>query len=281
MSGQPRRGTIVRRSAPVIGARRPQVVRRRIGSGVQAPPPPPLPWWRRYGHAIAFGAVALLFVGVLGAVGFWAYSSPAFRVSEIEVAGAERVAQQAVIDQAGLLDEHMALLDVDAAEQAISELPLVRSATVKRDWPTTVRVTIEERQPWGIWLQSGVDYAIDREGVVLGTTLLPGDGAPRIRSTESGTRIVGDRVDVEAVNATAALYDLLPARLGVVVTEVAFVAGKGVQVTTASGQVAIFGDSSGIEYKLAVWEAIAAEAASRNLAYTTIDLRFGNRPVVQ
>ena len=102
-----------------------------------------------------------------------------------------------------------------------------------------------------------------------------------IRSTEAGNRIVGDRVDYQAVDAAAEIYDKLPRQLGTTVAEVAFITGKGVQVTTTNNQTALFGDSSSIAYKLAVWAALAQEAQARNINYTTIDLRYGNRPVLQ
>jgi cell division protein FtsQ len=137
----------------------------------------------------------------------------------------------------------------------------------------------EEAGP-GTWEQGGVRYTIDREGVVLGT-LPPPDGSPVIRSSEPGSRLQGDRVDYQAVDAAAEIYERLPRQLGTTVKEVAFVAGKGVQVTTANGEVALFGDSSSIAYKLAVWAALSQQARTRGISYTTVDLRYGNRPVLQ
>jgi hypothetical protein len=52
-------------------------------------------------------------------------------------------------------------------------------------------------------------------------------------------------------------------------------------VTTADGQTALFGDSSSIAYKLAVWAAMAKQAQVQKINYTTVDLRFGDHPVLQ
>ena len=82
-------------------------------------------------------------------------------------------------------------------------------------------------------------------------------------SSEAGNRISGDRVDYQAVDAAAEIYEKLPRQLGTTVAEVAFITGKGVQVTTANGQTALFGDSSSIAYKLAVWAALQSEAQAR------------------
>ena len=43
----------------------------------------------------------------------------------------------------------------------------------------------------------------------------------------------------------------------------------------------MLGDSSSIAYKLSVWAAMAQQAQLQKINYTTIDLRYGNRPVLQ
>jgi cell division protein FtsQ len=231
-------------------------------------------------HWIAPMFAAAIILG-FGALIGWAWQSPVLRVQEIVVHGSMRVSPEDIAEASALAGDHLLTADTAAAERAIAELPLVSSATVSRDWPHSVKITVEERQPWGVWEQSGVAYAIDHDGVVLGTTNLPGAESPHISSNEPGTRIVGERVDIQAVQATAEIYELLPTRIGTAVESVAFTAAKGIQVTTADKLVAIFGDASAIDYKLAVWASVAARAREEGISYTTIDLRFGNRPVVQ
>ncbi|GIW14016.1 MAG: hypothetical protein KatS3mg062_1455 [Tepidiforma sp.] len=276
--------TIVRRSRPVVGgeAAPRQIVRRErvIGVGVVPAAAPRrrsfLPS-RRALFALSFAAVlAALFAG-----GAWLYRSPYFRVETVEVVGLERMSDRTVVEAAAVLGDSMFTADLAAAQRNIYALPLVAAVHIEREWPSSIRIVVEERRPWGTWEQAGVDYLIDREGVVIavGERLEP--GAPAIRSSEPGSRLVGDRVDYQAVDAAAEIYELLPRQLGTTVSEVAFIKGKGVQVTTADGQIALFGDSSSIAYKLAVWAALAAEARERHISYTTIDLRYGNRPVLQ
>jgi cell division protein FtsQ len=201
-------------------------------------------------------------------------------VTNVEVVGNERISAGTVVESTGLLGESMFDANLAAAQTALYQQPLVNSVTIERHWPHTIRIVLEERKAWGTWEQSGVQYTIDREGVVLDQGAAA-PGSPLIRSTEPGNRIVGDRVDYQAVDAAAEIYEKLPRQLGTTVQEVAFITGKGVQVTTTNNQTALFGDSSSIAYKLAVWAALAKEAQTRDINYTTIDLRYGNRPVLQ
>jgi cell division protein FtsQ len=170
--------------------------------------------------------------------------------------------------------------DLSAAQKRIAAMPLIASVEIARAWPHSIDITVTEREPWGTWEQSGVDYVIDHTGVVIARGTTPA-GTPVIKSSEAGNREIGDHVDYQAVDATAEIYKQLPSVLGTTVSDVSFIAGKGVQVTTADGQTALFGDSSSIDYKLAVWAAVQKEAQQKGISYTTVDLRFGNRPVVR
>jgi cell division protein FtsQ len=276
---------IVKRNRPAVGVSQPRTIVRRSRGVVGSPPPrgprfrrPSLGWRpsRRF-----FGLVTATAVfAVVGYTGYWVWNSPFFKITEVEVVGSERIAASTVVERTGILGQSMFNADLAAAQEALYSHPLVYGVRVERDWPHTIRVIVEERTPWGTWEQSGVSYTIDRDGVVLG----PGPaspGSPVIRSSEAGNRVQGDHVDYQAVDAAAEIYEKLPRQLGTTVAEVAFIKGKGVQVTTTSGLVALFGDSSSISYKLSVWAALSAEAQTRRINYTTIDLRYGNRPVLQ
>ncbi len=227
--------------------------------------------------------VSLTVTGVivlaLGAA-YTVFRTPLVEVKHVVVLGAVRLADETVLERTDLLGKNMLTLDSGPSYDAIARLPLVQEVSIVRAWPNTVRIILREREPWGVWEQAGVSHPIDREGVVLGAVEAPADG-PRIISASLATLRPGDRVDPEAIRAVIEIAELLPAALGSQVAEVAFVPGKGVQVTTTDEQVGVLGDSTGIAYKLAVWAAAIIEAEEERVSYTVIDLRFGNRPVLQ
>ncbi len=273
---------IVRRGRQTVGEKAPRMIVRRSRGGGE----PPAGGGRRFfrlprpGRGWLLGLALLGVAAMLGGAGYWAWTSPFFRVNAIEVTGNERIGADVVVASTGLLGESMFTADLATAQKVLYQQPLIHSVRIERRWPATVRIFIEERQAWGAWEQGGVRYTIDREGVVLGT-VPPAAGSPVIVSAAPGSLRQGDRVDYQAVDAAAEIYERLPRQLGTAVTEVAHVAGKGVQVTTATGETAFLGDSSSIAYKLAVWAALRREAEVRGINYTTVDLRYGNRPVLQ
>ncbi|MBK7127075.1 MAG: FtsQ-type POTRA domain-containing protein [Dehalococcoidia bacterium] len=282
---------IIKRNRPAVGeVIGKTIVKRHRGVVVGGPPERPRgPRGPRF-HRPGFSwrpSKALLWTAATAATlaaavygGYWVWTSPFFKVSDIQVVGNQRISNTTVVEAVDLLGESMFDADLAAAQEALYAQPLVNSVKIERDWPHSIRIVVEERKAWGTWEQSGVRYTIDREGVVLGVGAAP-EGSPVIKSSEPGNRITGDHVDYQAVDATAEIYEKLPRQLGTTVAEVAFITGKGVQVTTTNNQTALFGDSSSIPYKLSVWAALQSEAQAQRINYTTIDLRYGNRPVLQ
>ena len=275
---RPGQHRIIRRREPVIGAAAPPTAEAQ--RGVHRLPETP----RRRRHAlrplVTLGIIAATVMTAAGGGLYWLLNSDMFNVNTIEVAGTAYASPSDIAAAAELGGENLLTVDLNGALERVLALPLVQGAEIERTWPHGVRITVYERQPWGTWEQGGVGYTIDRSGVVLGITIpAPPDG-PVIRSSESGTRIPGDRVDGRAVEAAALIYSDLPTRMGVKVTEVAFLAGMGVQVETADGEVALLGDGTDMEYKLSAWAAMALEADRRGISYRAVDLRFGDRPVL-
>ena len=278
-SKRPGRRSIVRRAKrPSVGEKRPRKVIRRAPRR-EAPVEIEPALVSRPGRRAAI-AMAVVVMGLFVAGGVWLWQSPLLRVQEVEIVGNTSLDSATILARLDVEGESMFTIDLGAAESRVGGLAQVSSVHIEQMWPDMIAVTITEREPWGTWEQAGGEYTVDREGVVL-SRQPAAPGSPVVRSSQPFTLQPGDRVDYQALEAASEIYAQLPQALGTQVSEVAYLAGKGVQVTTASGQTALLGDSSGIAYKLAVWASVEEEAAQSGLVYSTIDLRYGNRPVLQ
>ncbi len=260
-----------RKEGQAVGQRK-----RRVGTHVAAIGRRGRSWMRARWLPIA---AAVLFLGVVGA-GAWAWHSPTLQVREVEVEGAVATRESEILEQVDFWGERMFTADLDGTADAIAALPLVASVEITQEWPGTVHITVREREPWGSWEQAGLRYTIDREGYVLGHGAPPADSTT-IVSNESYSLRAGDRVDYHAVDATAAIKEQIEQALGTRAIEFTYSPGEGIRVRTEDGQTALLGDSSSIAYKLAVWARVAEEALARDITYSTIDLRFGDRPVLR
>lgn len=87
----------------------------------------------------------------------WVIKRPYFNISKIEIAPMNSMGLQyanAAGIQSAIADKRINnffLQDLDQVRSYIEAAPWVRHAAVKRVWPNTLRVYIEEHQPWALW----------------------------------------------------------------------------------------------------------------------------------
>jgi len=115
----------------------------------------------------AIGGAACLF-GVV----FWQFmhTSEYFLVKHWTISGLDRLGEAHVRHRAGgLPGAPVNLIDYDAgeAERALRALPLVRSASVEKNWPEGIYIAIEERRPHALLATGRATWLVDRDGVVL------------------------------------------------------------------------------------------------------------------
>lgn len=124
-----------------------------------------------------------LLLGVLSTVALvaWAFRSPLLSVERIDIAGANRADVLRLIAEAGVAPG-VPLMDVDgevAADRLESD-PWVSQASVTRDWPTGIEVTVEERVPVG-WVHASEGWVwVASDGVVVGASEQPVPGVPAL-----------------------------------------------------------------------------------------------------
>ena len=229
--------------------------------------------WRRIGIVLAVVAA------VVGAVAI--YWSPLLRVQEVQIVGASKVDAAQVAQLAGLAGDSMFNLSLERAQARIEALPLVRSASLERRWPQTVRIQVTERQPWGYWRMSDKTYVIDVDGVVL-PDVQPPEGAPVINDLGSPVNLLpGERVDVDAVALAQSLLQRVPQTLALGIARLEYVPQAGLSLITDVNYRVVLGDSQNADYKLAVWQAIEQKLGRQAMSGHVLDLRFEDRPSFQ
>lgn len=111
-----------------------------------------------------------------------------FAVDQIKVVGNHETSEIDILDRLGL-DGWTSLIgfDAEAARERIATLPWVEGAAVRKIYPHTLEVHVEEREPFALWQQGNSLSVIERSGEVIAPftggkqALLPlivGVGAP-------------------------------------------------------------------------------------------------------
>ena len=205
------------------------------------------PWGNR-SRGLGFGLTLLLF-GATGAYGLstggqWphiveTYGSPGdivanlfgFRVNTVTITGQRELTDARIFAAAGVSDTSSLLfLDCEEAREGLQKLPLVKSAQVRKLFPDTLAITIEERVPYALWQLDGDVSVVAEDGTILDHAvperfatlpLLVGTGADKraheIVSLLEAVPAVGKRVKAATLVAerrwNLALDDARPVRV--------------------------------------------------------------------
>ena len=238
-----------------------------------------LPWWRMAAAVVAMGIAAGATFGV-----FTFVSGDSLRVRQADVTGVDVADPHAVVRAADVGGRSLLVVDTRAAaERIVATLPEVKAATVERDWPQGVRITVTEHQAWGYWESAGHRAVIDADGLVLEHGRPPPRDAVTIVDVH-GTLPPqgGDLIDADSVQTVARLVeDARSRRLGVTVERFEFHHDRGLVVRVNGGPDAVFGDSHNYDFKVAAWGALLDQLAEEPRAVQEIDLRFGRHLVMR
>jgi hypothetical protein len=125
-----------------------------------------------YVQILAVGLMAAFLSGIF-AVGI----SPSFAAHTLQIHGATFTSESIVRSILAMDDTPNAFrIDTDQAAEQLARLPAVESASVQVQLPSTVVVTLVERQPKLVWVIGDKRYVVDQDGLIFG--LVDGAGNP-------------------------------------------------------------------------------------------------------
>jgi cell division protein FtsQ len=247
------------------------------GSGAPAPPPRTGARRTRSPKAAARRRRRLLVIGIVVAVvlgiAYGITRSPLLAVDTLQVRGTSHLTPDQITAAAGVHEgDAMAWIDTGGAVDGIEALPYVRSASLEREWPQTVRITVHERTP-STWVDGPSGKAlVDREGRVLEAVDAPPVGMPQLL----GAKVIppaGGTIDaVGAARVAGALTGL--AAVGTASVEST---DHGVVVHLLSGPEVRMGDATQIAVKLRASFAVLGACAGKPVEY--VDVSVPTNPV--
>jgi cell division septal protein FtsQ len=220
--------------------------------------------------------IPLLLVLVGGALAL--YFSPVLRVHRVEVVGTKTVDAYELARASDLEGRSMLTTRLSEIEDKLSDEPMIKSVRAERIWPDTVRLVVEEREPWGYWHTPDGDFVVDSEGVVLEGVSPPSEGLIIYQENATGTFQPGDRVDADAVRLAKQLMEYSASALDLAVVRLEYNDREGLSLVTSADYRVVLGDSHSLDYKLAVWEALEQRLGRDQIVGHVLDLRFGDRP---
>jgi cell division protein FtsQ len=147
----------------------------------------------------------------------WFNTAPQFVVTRVIVTHASHVSTQEIMSHVQIVPgTRLAALDPALIRQRIRTIPWVKDVVVRRAWPGTLVVRVQERVPFAL-VGVGRVYQVDREGMLLpmdaghylslplitGMALAADSGAPRL-APESLTALLRFMGQLAAADAQLA-----------------------------------------------------------------------------
>jgi cell division septal protein FtsQ len=206
-------------------------------------------------------------------------------VQAVVVAGHRLLSEQEVADLAGLnAGERLYDIDLYSVQQRILSQPVVRTASVVRQLPSSIRVEISEREPIA-FITTNQMYAIDREGMLLPQHLANTqfdvpviNGISGIEAGRQGTRLkqkeVGEALAILSLAEEHGLYHLI--------SELNMQGGKDISMYSIDGAEFRFGRGEYVRKMVMLetfWKEFAKSEDPKRLA--SVDLRYDGQVVVK
>ncbi len=214
-----------------------------------------------------WSAIALGVAPVAALVGLAA--SPALDVESVRVVGAQRLPVDQVLSAAGIEPGGaLALVDTGAVRRRVTALPYVRSARVRRDWPSGLVVEVVERVPaLAVPIDGGVAL-YDADGVRLGGARTVPRGVPLLR-------VAGGRPAPALVKAVVAVVQGVPAQVRAQVLGYSATSPDEVMFALAGGREVVWGSADDAAEKSRVLLALLRRPG------THYDVRAPGAPAVR
>jgi cell division protein FtsQ len=139
--------------------------------------------WARRWLTWKYVLLGLLLAGALVGTVWLVWFSSYLSVRSVEVSGADRLGNDAVLAAAEVPDgEPLARVDIATVQARVQALADVRSAEVTRTWPDTITIAVQERTPVAVVEIGGRLRGLDVEGVVFRDYRSVPDGLPRVET---------------------------------------------------------------------------------------------------
>ncbi|WP_420110728.1 cell division protein FtsQ/DivIB [Pseudactinotalea sp.] len=199
---------------------------------------------------VAAVIAALLLVGA----GYVLLASPlvALKVDEVQVSGANEIASaEEVLAVAQRYDGQPLLrLDTGGLREELLTIVGVREATVQREFPHGLAITIEPRVPVATVEHEGGYVLLDADGVELAATEEPHDGVPVVQVP------VGTEATADALDAVLTVMAALPQGILERVATASATSAHEVEFELSDGARVVWGSADDNDLKAAVLESL-------------------------
>jgi cell division septal protein FtsQ len=199
---------------------------------------------------------ALTVLAVLAGAAWVALASDLLAVRTVEVSGAQRLSTEQVLAAADVeMGRPLVLTDTEAIGARVTEaLPPARDASVRRAWPTGLRIEVAERVAAAVLPAAAGVHLVDAEGVVFATQRQAPAGVPVIDAAPGAGQ--------DTLRAAVAVVTALPPDIAEMVTAVTARTPHAVELALTGDRIVVWGGAERSQRKAVVLSALMSQPAT-------------------
>lgn len=195
---------------------------------------------------------------VAGGLAWAAWSTSWLAVKQVRIVGLEYTSEAQVLDTAQVpIGTPLLQVSTGEIEDRIGEIRMVRQATVQREFPDTIRVTIVERQPVAWVEQGGAPWAVDASGVVFRKLTAKPKGLARLNVSARETKTL--EAAAQVADELASVDPEFFARVGSISAK----SQDSIELTFDGNKTVVWGDSENTQQKVQTLDALLKVPARR------------------
>jgi cell division protein FtsQ len=238
---------------------------------------------------------SLITIAVVSVLAVIVYFSPAFAVKVVQVDGGWHLRSDRLTELAQVpTDATLLRVDIDAIVERVTADPWVSSVVVSRQFPSTLRLNIEEREPVAAVVLAGADPSSGRgvwllaaDGVWLGEVLELGDAVQGVDisrlvriedAIDSVLPVSGEPVAELALSNALAIVNGFSPSMRSRVTYISAPSVVGTTIYLGNHVEVAFGAAEDVELKEVVINQLINEHGDNLLR---INVRVADRPTVR
>jgi cell division protein FtsQ len=209
-----------------------------------------------------------------------AFFSPLLAIREVTLSGAKRTTADEVAGVVNLdSSDNLLLLRTDEVAVAVRKLPWIKSVSVDRKLPGTVKVTVTERSPAMVVALGEQRYLIDRRGRVLSRAEST-EGLPVLAGLQEGLPDPGERLRSAALKGALQAFFAFPRSLRRDVEAVFAPTLERITFQLSDGIQVRYGAAEDTRSKIEVLDVLLARLRREGRGALYVDVRVPEAPAV-
>lgn len=228
------------------------------------------------------GVLTLLLAALLASMGLmlWVYMyTDVLDVRSVTVEGNRRLSSSYLVSLSGIgEDTHLLRMDTGEVERSILSEPYVAAVRVRRKFPYTVVLEVEEREPLGVIPQNGKYHLVDAQGVVVESVGDSPGVLVEIRYPTAQVLYPGVRLEEREFFSLVTLLQAVPSSLKEVTTAAGYASEAGLYLECWGTKV-IFGSTEDMSRKVMIMELALPQLSRKYGKIDYIDVSLPDRPV--